>query len=126
MIRNTVAYSSKQLFTSNSTELLYRAYTKISQRSTHASFLQCSAYIVLGQDYGFRKINLKISWNHRVIRIRQDKARQILQYHAPAHFLSEAIILTLGDKRQEVYPKNLSTMYLIVWGFKNQQSRWWD
>ena len=32
---------------------------KFPKKVAHASFLQCSAYIVLGQDDGFRKINLK-------------------------------------------------------------------
>ena len=46
----------------------------------------------------------------------------------PTHFPSEAIILgpTLGDKRTtplrpEIYPQNLSTQYLVVWGSKKQQ-----
>ena len=41
-----------------------------SNKVAHASFLQCSAYIVLGQVDDFGKINLKILWNHRVRRIR--------------------------------------------------------
>ena len=43
---------------------------KFSNNVAHASFLQCSAYIVLGQDDWLRKINLKVLWNHRVRRIR--------------------------------------------------------
>ena len=44
----------------------------------------------------------------------------------PTHFLSEVIILTLGGKRTtppspEIYPQNLSTQYLVVWGSKKQQ-----
>ena len=41
----------------------------------------------------------------------------------PTHFLSEAIILTVGDKRKEFYPQNLSRMYLVVWGSTKQQRR---
>ena len=51
----------------------------------------------------------------------------------PTHFPSEAIILgpTLGDKRTtplrpEIYPQNLSTQYLVVWGSKKQQRKAWD
>ena len=54
------------------------------------------------------------------------------QYRAPTHFPLEAIIfsLTLGDKRTtptrpEIYPQNLSTQYLVVWGSKKQQRREW-
>ena len=36
----------------------------------HASFPQCSAYIDLRQDDDLGKINLKISWSHRVRRTR--------------------------------------------------------
>ena len=28
--------------------------------------------------------------------------------------------------RQEFYPKNLSTVHLLVWGSKKQQRRGWD
>ena len=42
------------------------------------------------------------------------------------HFPFEAIILTPGDKRNtpprpEIYPQNLSTEYLVVWGSKNNK-----
>ena len=37
------------------------------------------------------------------------------------HFPSEAIILTIGDKRKEFYPQNLSRMYLVVWVSTKQQ-----
>ena len=28
--------------------------------------------------------------------------------------------------RPEIYPQNLSTQYLVVWGSKKQQKRGWD
>ena len=39
--------------------------------------------------------------------------------------------LTLGDNRTtppcpEIYTQNFSTQYLVVWGSKKQQRRWWD
>ena len=43
---------------------------KFPKKVAHASFLQCSTYIVLGQDDDLGKINLKTLWNHRVRRIR--------------------------------------------------------
>ena len=36
---------------------------KFPKKVAHASFLQCSAYIVYGQDDWLRKINLKFLWN---------------------------------------------------------------
>ena len=44
----------------------------------------------------------------------------------PTHFLSEVIILTLGGKRTtppslKIYPQNLSTQYLVVWGSKSNK-----
>ena len=55
---NTIAYSNKQLFI----RVLHRIYYtksigKFPERVAHASFLQCSAYIVLGQDDDLGKIN---------------------------------------------------------------------
>ena len=47
-----------------------KSLRKFPKKVAHASFLQCSAYIVLGQDDWLRKINLKVLWNHRVRRIR--------------------------------------------------------
>ena len=43
---------------------------KFPKKVAHASFLQCSAYIVLGQDDWLRKINSNVLWNHSVRRIR--------------------------------------------------------
>ena len=43
---------------------------KFPKKVVHASFLQCSAYIVLGQDDWLRKINSNVLWNHSVRRIR--------------------------------------------------------
>ena len=60
----TVAYSSKLLFTSAPRHDCTKSIGKFP------IFLQCSAYIVLGQNDDLGKINLKISWNHRVRRIR--------------------------------------------------------
>ena len=70
MIGNTVAYSSKQLFTSAPQNYCTKSIGKFPKGVAHASFLQCSAYIVLGQDDWLRRINLKVLWNHRVKRIR--------------------------------------------------------
>ena len=60
MIGNTVAYSSKQLLTNAPQNYCTKSIGKFSKGVVHASLLQCSAYIVLGQDDGLRKINLKI------------------------------------------------------------------
>ena len=70
MIGNTVAYSSKQLFISAPQNYCTKSIGKFPKKVAHASFLQCSAYIVLGQDDWLRRINLKVLWNHRVKRIR--------------------------------------------------------
>ena len=57
-------------------------------------------------------------------------------YILPSHnsqvlILSHNSQVTLGDKRTtsprpEIYPQNLSTQYLVIWGSKKQQSRGWD
>ena len=47
-----------------------KSFGKIPKKVAHASFLKCSAYIVLGQDDWLRKINLKVLCSHRVRRIR--------------------------------------------------------
>ena len=60
---------SKQLFISAPQNYCTKSIGKFPKGVAHASFLQCSAYIVLGQDDDLGKINLKISWNHRVRRI---------------------------------------------------------
>ena len=44
---------------------------KFPKKFVLASFLQCSVYIVLGQDDWLRKIHLKVLWNDSVRRIRQ-------------------------------------------------------
>ena len=67
---NTVAYSSKQLLISAPQNYCTKSIGKFPEGVAHASFLQCSAYIVLEQDDDIEKINLKIAWNHRVRRIR--------------------------------------------------------
>ena len=69
MIGNTVAYSSKQLFKSAPQNYCTKSTVKFPKKAAHASLLQCSAYIVLGQDDDLGKINLKTLWNHRVKRI---------------------------------------------------------
>ena len=60
-----VAYSSKQLFISAPENYCTKSIGKFPKAIAHASFLQCSASIDLGQDDDLGKINLKISWNHR-------------------------------------------------------------
>ena len=59
------------------------------------------------------------------------KGWQICQYNALTHFPSEAIILTLSDKRTTplrpgIYPQNLSAQYLVAWGSRKKQSKGWD
>ena len=46
---NTVAYSSKQLFISALKNYCTKSIGKIPKGVAHASFLQCSTYIVLDQ-----------------------------------------------------------------------------
>ena len=70
MIGNTVAYSSKQLLISAPQNHCTKSIGKFPKGLAHASFPQCSAYIVLEQDDDIEKINLKIAWNLRVRRIR--------------------------------------------------------
>ena len=43
----------------------------------------------------------------------------------PTHFPSEAKILRTTPPRPEIYPQNLSTQYLVVWGSKKQEKRRW-
>ena len=48
-----------------STKSLFLRYKKISKKAVKlASFLQCSVHVFLGHDGCFRKINLRILWNH--------------------------------------------------------------
>ena len=49
---------------------LFISAPKFPKTVANTSFLQCSAYIILGRDDGLGKINLKILWNHRARRIR--------------------------------------------------------
>ena len=49
---------------------LFISAPKFPKAVADTSFLQCSAYIVLGRDDGLGKINLKILWNHIARRIR--------------------------------------------------------
>ena len=74
MIGNTVAYSSKQLSISAPqnycTKIIGKFPTGEGGGGAHASFLQFSAYIVIGQDDDLGKINLKNFMEHRVRRIR--------------------------------------------------------
>ena len=46
-----------------------KSIEKFPKKVAHASFLQCSTYIILGQDDDLGKINLKTLWKHRVRRI---------------------------------------------------------
>ena len=64
LIGNTVAYSVKQLFISAPQNYCTKSIGKLPQKIAHASFFQCSAYIVLGQDYDLGRINLKILCPH--------------------------------------------------------------
>ena len=50
LIGNTVAYSSKQLFISAPRNYCTKNIVKFPKKVADASFHQCSAYIVLGQD----------------------------------------------------------------------------
>ena len=67
---NTIAYSSKQLSIKVPQNCCTKSIGKVPKKVAHASFLECSTYIILGQDDDLRKINLKILWNHRLRRIR--------------------------------------------------------
>ena len=51
-----VAYSSKQLFISAPQNHYTKSIGKFPKKVAHASFRQCSAYIVSGQDPNLRKI----------------------------------------------------------------------
>ena len=62
LIGNKVAYSSKQPFISAPQNCCTKKIGKFPKKVTHASFLQCSVYIVLGEDDCLRKINLKVLW----------------------------------------------------------------
>ena len=55
--------SSKQLLINTSENYCAKSVGKFPKKVANASFLQCSAYIVLGQAYNLGKINLKILWN---------------------------------------------------------------
>ena len=50
LIGNTVAYWT----------VILKSIGKFPKKVAHASFLQCSAYIALGQDDWLRKINFKV------------------------------------------------------------------
>ena len=50
LIGNTVAYASKELFKSVLQNCCTKSTRKFPKKVAHASFLQCSAYIYLGQD----------------------------------------------------------------------------
>ena len=65
MIGNTVAYSNK-LFISAPQNCCTKNAGKFPKKIAHASFAQCSANVVLGQDDFLRKINLNVLWNHTV------------------------------------------------------------
>ena len=50
-------FESKQLFISAPQNYCTKSIGKFPKKFAHASFLQCSAYIVLGQDDELGKIN---------------------------------------------------------------------
>ena len=52
-------YSRQQLFISALQNYCTKSVRKFPKKVAHASFLKCSACIVLGQDDGLGKINLK-------------------------------------------------------------------
>ena len=58
VIGNTIAYSSKQLFIKVPQNCCTKSIGKFPKNVAHASFLQCSTYIVLGQDDNLGKTNL--------------------------------------------------------------------
>ena len=55
MTGNKEAYSSKQLFMSGPQNYYTKSIGKFLKKVAHASFLQCSAYAVLGQDHRLGK-----------------------------------------------------------------------
>ena len=63
MIENTVAFSSKQLFISNPQNYGAKSVGKFPKEVVNASFLQCLAYIILGQADDLGTTNLKILLN---------------------------------------------------------------
>ena len=65
MIGNTVAYSNK-LFISAPQNCCNKNVGKFPNKIAHASFAQCSANVVLGQDDFLRKIKFNVLWNHTV------------------------------------------------------------
>ena len=131
MIGNTVSFSSKQLFISAPQNYCIKSIGKFPKKVAHASFLQCSTYIVLGQDDDLGKINLKMLWNHGTKnQVKHGKYGSVMPpiiYPRKPLFLG----LTLRDKTTtppspEIYPQNFSAQYLVVWSSKKQQRRWWD
>ena len=60
----------------------------------------------------------------------QVKHGKIWWYHVPTHFPTEAIILRsypwCTPPRPEIYPQNLSTQHLVVWGSKKSRRKGWD
>ena len=89
LIGNTAAYSSKQLLISAPQNCCKKSIGKFPNKVAHVSFIQCSVYIVLGQDDCLKKLTKKfygkIEWEE------SDKAWQIWHYHAPTLFHLEII-----------------------------------
>ena len=60
----------------------------------------------------------------------QVKHGKMWWYHVPTHFPTEAIILRSYPwcipPRPEIYPQNLSTQHLVVWGSKKSRRKGWD
>ena len=115
MIGNTVTYSSKQLLIIAPQICCTKSIGKFSKKVAHASFLQCSAYIVLGQDDCLRKINSKILWKYSVTRIRQCMVN--MGVSCPTHFPLEVIIIRSYPWWQEdssLTSWNLSTKFIYI------------
>ena len=59
---------------------------KFPKKVAHASFLQCLAYIIFGQNDCLKKINLKILCNRRVRRIRKSMVNMAVSCSSPQTF----------------------------------------
>ena len=124
LIGNTVAYSSKQLFIIAPQICCTKSIGNFPKKVAHASFLQCLAYIVLGQDDCLRKISLKSLQNQsQKNQVKHGKYGSIMLPHI---FPWKSLGRTLGEKgtsppHPETYPQNLSVQFLVVRGSKNRK-----
>ena len=81
MIENTIAFSSKQLFISNPQNYGAKSVGKFPKEVVNASFLQCLAYIILGQADDLGTINLKILLNQSKTNLDSSKYDSIVPPH---------------------------------------------